>query len=123
MDNHIVKRNKQRSRRLLRVRKPLRGTFDRPRLSVLKTNRHLSVQLIDDEKGITVASTGTFSKENRATQFTKKSKEAAKHVGTKIAELAKSKQIQKVIFDRGRLRYHGIIAELANAAREAGLQF
>lgn len=123
MDNHILKRNVKRKRRVLRVRKRVRGSSEMPRLSVFKTNKHLSVQLIDDENHITIASVGTTTKENRNTQFAKKSKETAKHIGSKIAELAKGKQIQKVVFDRGRLKFHGIIAELANAAREAGLQF
>ncbi len=123
MDNNILKRNVKRARRVLRVRKSLRGTSERPRLSVLKTNKHLSVQLIDDENHKTLLSVGTNNKNQRSTQFAKKSKETAKHIGTQVAELAKSKQIQKVVFDRGRLKYHGILAELANAAREAGLQF
>lgn len=121
MENNIIKRNVKRQKRLMRVRKHVRGNAEKPRLSVLKTNKHISVQLIDDENHITLASAGTNSKTQKGP--TKKSKEAAKHVGQQIAALAKQKNIQKIVFDRGRLKYHGIIAELANAAREAGLQF
>jgi large subunit ribosomal protein L18 len=123
MDNHLGKRNIKRKRRVLRVRKRLKGTAERPRLSVLKTNKHISVQLIDDENHLTLASIGTNMKHLRTTAHVKKSKEAAKHVGQKIAEIAKEKSIESIVFDRGRLKYHGIIAELANAAREAGLRF
>ncbi|HSW87344.1 MAG TPA: 50S ribosomal protein L18 [Rhabdochlamydiaceae bacterium] len=123
MENNIIKRNAKRAKRVLRTRKHTRGAADKPRLVVYKTNKHLSVQLIDDENKITLASAGTGSKDFRESSFNKKSKEAAKQIGMKIAELAKKMQIQKIVFDRGRYKYHGIIAELANAAREAGLQF
>ena len=123
MDNYLNNRNEKRKKRALRVRKHIRGCAERPRLAVHKTNKHLSVQLIDDEQGITIASLGTLSTSLRKSDFTKKSKESAKHLGAKIAELAKEKQVEKVVFDRGRFKYHGIIAELADAAREAGLQF
>jgi len=121
MENNLSKRNEKRHKRILRVRKKVKGSAQKPRLSVLKTNRHISVQLIDDENHITLASAGTNSK-SQAT-LAKKSKESAKQIGKQIAEIAKSKNIDKIVFDRGRLKYHGIIAELANAAREAGLQF
>jgi large subunit ribosomal protein L18 len=123
MHNEMKKRNARRTKRALRIRKHVRGTAEKPRLSVYKTNRHISAQLIDDEAGLTIVSAGSMTKENRATDFNKKSKDAAKHIGTKIAEMAKTKQILTVVFDRGRYKYHGVIAELANAAREAGLQF
>ena len=123
MDSFISKRNQQRKRRVFRVRKQVRGNSVKPRLSVLKTNKHISVQLIDDENHITLGSAGTCAKENQKTELGKKSKESAKHIGKKIAEIAQGLQIKTVVFDRGRLKYHGIIAELANAAREAGLQF
>ncbi|MGE5195782.1 MAG: 50S ribosomal protein L18 [Anaerolineae bacterium] len=123
MESQLLKRNETRLKRTWRVRKQVRGTSTQPRLSVYKTNKHISAQLIDDEKGITLVSAGTIQAENRKGKFSKKSKEAAKHVGTKIAEMAKEKNVQKVVFDRGRFKYHGMIAELANAAREAGLEF
>lgn len=119
MENQISLRNKQRKKRTMRVRKHLRGTADKPRLSVLKTNVHISAQLIDDDKGITLLSAGTMQKDMGG----RKSKETARLVGSKIAELAKQKQIVKIVFDRGRNKYHGLIKELAGAVREAGLQF
>jgi large subunit ribosomal protein L18 len=91
---------------------------------VHKTNRNLSAQLIDDENGITLASFGTMSKELRTSKKSKmKPKDAARSVGQKLAELAKQKNIKAVVFDRGRFKFHGVIAELANAAREGGMQF
>jgi large subunit ribosomal protein L18 len=119
MESQIKVRNRQRLKRAMRVRKQVRGTADKPRLSVCKTNVHISAQLIDDEKGITLVSAGTMNKDIGK----KKSKETAKLVGSKIADLAKQKQIVTVVFDRGRHKYHGLIKELAGAAREAGLQF
>ena len=104
----------------MRVRKKVRGTGVRPRLSVSKSLRHIGVQLIDDERAVTLASFSTLSKEAR--QY-RKSKKGAQFVGQKIAELAKEKNIDAVVFDRGRFKYHGLIAELANAARENGLKF
>lgn len=123
MNSQLRDRNYKRIKRALRVRKGLNGTSVKPRLSVHKSNKHISVQLIDDETGLTLASVGTQSKEFQGGEFNKKSKDAAKQVGMKIAQLAQAKQIQKAIFDRGRYKFHGMIAELANAAREAGLQF
>lgn len=122
MENIILKREKQRRRRVLRVRKEVRGSADRPRMSVYKTNRNISVQIINDVEGKTIASAGTLHKSFEGTDK-RKSKESAKLVGIQIAKIAKSKGVEKVVFDRGRLKFHGIIAELANAAREAGLQF
>jgi large subunit ribosomal protein L18 len=88
----------------------------------MKSNAHLYAQLIDDEKGITLAGVGTLSKINKGAN-SRKSKQSAKEIGKQIAEMAKKHNIQTVIFDRGRYKFHGIVAELANAAREAGLQF
>lgn len=121
MENNVIKRNKKREKRVLRIRKSLQGSPQKPRLSVLRTNKHLSVQLIDDENHVTLASAGTCAKSFKGER--KKSKENAKLIGKQIAELAKGQKIERVVFDRGRLQYHGMIAELANAAREAGLQF
>ncbi|MEI6242857.1 MAG: 50S ribosomal protein L18 [Chlamydiota bacterium] len=123
MDYSLKKRAKSRKRRVLRVRKKLKGTAEQPRMCVNKSNRHLFVQLIDDEKGCTLVSFGTLSKENKKSNFSQKSKEAAQHIGKKVAELAKEKSIERVVFDRGRYKFHGLLAELANAARASGLQF
>lgn len=123
MREFLLKRQKTRKSRTMRVRNKLRGTALRPRLSVVKSNLHIQVQLIDDEAGATLGSTATFAKEFKTTEFNRKNKESAKKLGSRIAEIAKEKNIVEVIFDRGRHKYHGILAELANAAREAGLKF
>ncbi len=123
MDNSKKRRIRARKARVMRVRKQVRGTAQKPRLTVSKTNHHLYVQLIDDVLGITLAGVGTQSKGHKGTDFNRKSKDSARKIGTQIAELAKEKNIEKVVFDRGRNKFHGIVAELANAAREAGLQF
>lgn len=123
MDNSKTKRFKARRNRVFRVRKKLQGTDVRPRLSVAKTNKHIYAQLIDDVTGITLAGVGTLSKENKTTEHNGKSKAAARHIGKQIAEMAKQKNIEAVIFDRGRFKFHGVVAELAQGAREAGLSF
>lgn len=120
MDKAKTNRKKARESRIMRVRKKLRGNAERPRLSVSKTNCHIYAQLIDDEQGITIAGFGTLSE---GCGSKKKSKKAAQEIGKQIAELAKNKKIESVIFDRGRYKFHGVVAELANSAREAGLQF
>lgn len=121
MDNSTSKKNRSKIKRVMRVRKKLKGTAERPRLSISKTNRHIYAQIIDDMKGITIGGIGTLSKENKTVG--KKSKETARLIGKQIAEIAKKNQVNAVVFDRGPNKYHGIIAELAEGAREAGLQF
>lgn len=123
MRNNVVEKQALILRRKMRVRKHLRGNAQTPRMSVVKSNKHLQVQLIDDEAGRTLGTTATFAKEFKNTEFNKKNKQSARKLGEKIAEIAKSKNIQEVIFDRGSHKYHGILAELANAARESGLKF
>lgn len=122
MINNLKKRNTRRRRRMLHVRKGVRGSAEKPRLTVFKSNRHICAQLINDDNGMTIASAGTLSKEFKSKK-TGKSKEAARQVGVMLAEAAKKKNIQAVVFDRGFYKYHGLLAELANAARETGLQF
>ena len=92
-------------------------------MCVFKSNKHISVQLIDDEKGVTIGSAGTLDKELKGTDFATKNKESAKKVGEMIAEVAKKNNIIEVIFDRGKFKYHGILAELADGARASGLKF
>jgi large subunit ribosomal protein L18 len=123
MRNEILKIQRLRTKRSLRVRKKLRGTASKPRLSVHKSNKNIQAQLIDDEKGVTLGMAATFSKEFAGTAFAKKSKESAKKLGEKIAEIAKKHNVQEVVFDRGPFKYHGILAELADAARANGLKF
>jgi large subunit ribosomal protein L18 len=120
MDKSKKNRKKARINRVFRVRKKLHGSADRPRLSVSKTNCHIYAQLIDDDNSVTLAGFGTLSK---TSAVKRKSKETAREIGKQIAELAMKRNINSVIFDRGRYKFHGIVAELANGAREAGLQF
>lgn len=120
MDKSQKNRKRARRNRVFRVRKTLHGSAVRPRLSVSKTNCHIYAQLIDDDNSVTLAGFGTQSKES---SVKRKSKDSAREIGKQIAELAKKKNINTVIFDRGRYKFHGVVAELANGAREAGLQF
>lgn len=122
MESSLINKTRKRINRAIRVRKHLRGTAEKPRLSVMKSNQHIAVQIIDDEQAITLASASTLMKELR-TKKLGRTKEAAKQIGAKIAELAKAKNITTVVFDRGHNKFHGLIAELANAARANGLQF
>lgn len=123
MESSVINKNQARKKRAIRVRKRVRGCCDMPRLCVVKTNANIQVQIIDDEKGITLASTSTFSKDFRDTEYARKNKASAQQLGKKIAQMAKEKNVNKVVFDRGRSKYHGVIAALADAAREAGLEF
>ena len=122
MESNIVQRNRKRIKRAMAARKHLRGTAEKPRLSVMKSNMHISAQLIDDEKGVTLASASTLMKKYKSKALGS-NKAAAKIVGAEIGELAKEKNITTVVFDRGHNQYHGVIAELADAARSAGLKF
>ncbi len=113
-------RKLERERRHARVRTKISGTAECPRLCVYRSNSNIYAQVIDDTKGITLASASTLDKEVK----TKKSnKEAAKEVGTLVAKRAIEKKIKTVVYDRGGYIYHGIVKELAEAAREAGLEF
>jgi large subunit ribosomal protein L18 len=116
-------RNVRRVRRKRGVRKHVRGTAQRPRMSVFKSNKNLFVQLIDDENAHTLLSASTVMKDLDTPELKKKSKEAARYIGQLIAEKAKKKKIESVIFDRGHNKYHGLLAEMASAARAAGLRF
>jgi large subunit ribosomal protein L18 len=115
-------RREGRIRRHRRVRKKIHGTATRPRLAVYRSNKHLSVQLIDDEAGHTLAAVSTVEGDLRSNGGGG-SVEAATRVGTLIAERAKAAGITTVVFDRGGFAYHGRIAAVAAAAREAGLEF
>ncbi|XEC97764.1 50S ribosomal protein L18 [Paenibacillus tarimensis] len=115
-------KNKARLKRHLRVRKKINGTTERPRLSVFRSAKHIYVQLIDDVKGVTVAAASTLDKELNEIG-NGGNVEAARKVGTLIAERAKAKGVTAVVFDRGGYLYHGRIQALADAAREAGLEF
>jgi large subunit ribosomal protein L18 len=123
MRSEILKKQTTRVKRTMRVRKKLRGTSSKPRLCVVKSNKHIHAQLIDDEAGKILGTTATFAKEFRNTEFGKKNKIAAAKLGEVIAEIAKQSNVKEVVFDRGPFKYHGILAALADSARKAGLQF
>ena len=115
--------NLRRWRRKNRVRKKLRGSADCPRLNVHRSNKHIYVQLIDDEAGKTLASASTRDKDIAGNIKFGGNVEAAKQIGAAIAEKAKAAGIKQIRFDRGRYNYHGRVAEIASAAREGGLNF
>lgn len=123
MENRLSNRNVKRKRRMMRVRKTLRGTALKPRLCVFRSNKHVYAQLIDDETQMTLFGLGTVGEELKGASFGRKSKEAAKEVGKRVAIAAKKLEITAVVFDRGRYKYHGVIAQLADGAREEGLKF
>lgn len=106
-----------------RIRVKIFGTSERPRLSVYRSNKHIYAQIIDDVKGLTLVAAGTIEPTLREKFAHGGNIEAAKEVGKLIAERAKSAGIETVVFDRGGFLYHGRVAFLADAAREAGLVF
>jgi large subunit ribosomal protein L18 len=116
-----AKRTIGRARRHFRVRKNIRGTAERPRLVVTRSLRHITAQIIDDTKGHTLVSASTLDASIRGSEGDKKAQSAK--VGTLVAERAKAAGLSKVVFDRGGNQYAGRIAALADAAREAGLEF
>ena len=115
----IIDKNKTRQRRHQRIRNKIIGTNDCPRLNVFRSNANIHAQIIDDTKGVTLVSCSSvdLKLENGGNV------EAAKKVGTEIANRAKAKNIENVVFDRGGYIYHGRIKALADAAREGGLKF
>jgi|SRR5690625_2233152 len=114
-------RNDVRKRRHQRIRKSLFGTAERPRLNVYRSNKHIYAQLIDDENSVTLASASTVDKELSVESTGNTA--AAEKVGELIAKRALDKGFKNVVFDRGGYLYHGRIKTLADAAREAGLEF
>jgi large subunit ribosomal protein L18 len=110
-----------RDRRHHRVRKKVAGTSARPRLAVFRSNKHIVAQVIDDATGRTLAAASTIEKDLRSGATG--NKDAAKSVGRLVGERAKAAGVTTVVFDRGGFRYHGRVAALADAAREAGLEF
>jgi large subunit ribosomal protein L18 len=109
-----------RVRRHHRVRKHVRGTAERPRLAVFRSNRHISAQVIDDRAGTTLAAASTLEADLRDGSS---NRDAAARVGKLVAERAKDAGVERVVFDRGGFLYHGRVAAVAEAAREAGLEF
>ncbi|MDP2307166.1 MAG: 50S ribosomal protein L18 [Pseudomonadota bacterium] len=112
-----------RVRRKKRIRKKVFGSTERPRLSVFRTSTHMYAQIVDDVTGATVAAASTLSSELKGHDGHRGNIEAAKAVGRLIAERARAASINKVVFDRNGFLYHGRVQALADAAREAGLDF
>ena len=113
-------RKMERTRRHIRVRRKISGTAESPRLCVYRSNSHIYAQIIDDVAGNTLVQASTLDKEVKTKHS---NKEAAKEVGALIAKRALDKKIETVVFDRGGYIYHGVVKELAEAAREGGLKF
>jgi len=118
-----LSRSKARKRRHLRVRKRVNGTADRPRLNVFRSLSEIYAQVINDETGITLISASSIDRDLRKSMKGKTKTEQAEQVGKVVAERAKSKGIEAVIFDRAGYRYIGRVKALADGAREGGLQF
>jgi len=119
----LIDKNKVRQRRHLRVRKHIIGTPERPRLNVFRSNANIYAQIIDDAAGNTIVSASTLDKAIAAEVEVGSNIEAAKKVGKLVAERALEKGIKTVVFDRGGYAYTGRVQALADAAREAGLEF
>ena len=116
----IINKNEMRMKRHVRVRGKISGTPERPRLNVFRSNANIYAQIIDDVNGVTLVSANTLEKEFEGATG---NCEAAKKVGEVLAERAKAKGIEDVVFDRGGYIYHGRVAALAEGAREGGLNF
>ena len=120
----ILSRKQQTQKRHKRLRRNLNGTSDRPRLAIFRSNNHIYAQVIDDQAQNTLCAASTLDKDLRATLKTGGNNcDASTAVGELVAKRALEKGIQQVVFDRGGNLYHGRVKALANAAREAGLQF
>jgi large subunit ribosomal protein L18 len=116
-------KNKARLKRHLRIRKNVTGTAERPRLNIFRSSKHIYAQLIDDVEGVTIAQASTLDPQLKETVENGGNVTAARQVGELVAKRAVEKNIKRVVFDRGGYLYHGRIQALADAAREAGLEF
>jgi len=117
-DRRTARRKRQVSNRVR-----VRGTAERPRLCVFKSARHVALQVIDDDRGVTLVSASTMDPQIRGAVSHTGNAEAAKLVGKLVAERARAASIEKVVFDRAGFRYHGVVKAVAEAAREGGLSF
>lgn len=115
--------DEQRAKRKKRIRKNVNGNPERPRLSVFRSAKHIYVQVVDDTLGKTLAAVSTLHKEVRGEAGEKNKSDVAKLVGQALAKVCKDQGISKVVFDRNGYIYHGRVKALADAAREAGLEF
>lgn len=118
VDRQAIRRHKHK-----RVRKTVSGTAERPRLAVFRSLNHIYAQVINDELGVTLAAASSLDPEFKASELAGGNVEGAQKVGELVAKRALAKGINKVVFDRGGYIYHGRVAALAEAAREAGLEF
>lgn len=116
-------KQERRSKIRRRIRSTIRGTADRPRLSIFKSNKHVYLQLINDLDNLTIMSVSTKSADLKKETKDKAALEAAKIIGKTLAEAAKDKGIDQVVFDRSGYKYHGIVKAAAEGAREGGLDF
>jgi large subunit ribosomal protein L18 len=121
--SRITDRKQRRDKSKRRYRQHVQGTAQRPRLTVFRSLRHLYAQIIDDERGVTIAAASTLEKASTGDLGSTGNREAGKKVGELIAERAKSVGVDTVVFDRGGFQYHGVIRAIAEGAREAGLKF
>ena len=119
----LIDRNSERRRIHKRIRNKISGSTERPRLCVYRSSRYIYAQIVDDSRGKTLAAASTIEKDLRGECKGTGNIEASKLVGKKIAERAKSKGIETVVFDRGGYLYHGRVKAVAEAARESGLKF
>ena len=115
-------RNKRQIRHT-RLRKKIAGTASRPRLAVHFSKRHITAQIINDDEGKTLASANTTEAELRSGKTTRSNVASAAHIGKLVAERSAAKNVTKVVFDRGGVKFHGKVKALADAAREGGLEF
>ena len=122
MSTSTKDKQRARARRHYRVRKKVTGTAERPRLAVFRSNKHIAAQVIDDRSGRTLAAASTVERDLRQAGGTS-NKSAATTIGRLVAERAKAAGVSRVVFDRGGFLYHGRVAAVADAAREAGLEF
>ncbi|HEY3824895.1 MAG TPA: 50S ribosomal protein L18 [Bryobacteraceae bacterium] len=118
-----ISKNEIRERVHIRIRKKLRGTTERPRLTVFRSTAHIYAQVVDDSKGVTLVAASSTEKADAGKKSTGGNVAAAKEIGKRVAERAKENGISKVVFDRSGYIYHGRVKALADAAREAGLEF
>ena len=118
-----ISKNEIRERIHIRIRKKLRGTTERPRLTIFRSTAHIYAQVVDDTKGVTLVAASSTEKPTDGKKVTGGNLAAAKEIGKRVAQRAKENGIDKVVFDRGGYIYHGRVKALADAAREAGLEF
>ncbi|NOZ78183.1 MAG: 50S ribosomal protein L18 [Acidobacteria bacterium] len=121
--SRISDRKLRRVRIKRRYRHLVRGTASRPRFAVYRSLRHVYAQIIDDERGMTLASASTLEKDVAGAKKNAGNRDSAAVIGRLIADRAKSQGIETVVFDRGGFQYHGVIRAIADAARDAGLKF